>query len=688
MKKRIISLILVLAMSVIALASCGYSFAKSDLSSYATFTDADKADLLKKLESIIIKDGDFTTDPAKRENKVMDTIYSAFANAAKDDEKKTTGVPGARDLIYYCYYVTGDFKVSEDSEETVTAILFASTMKQSSAVSFQLGASDISEDAVKSAIAAAIGSFDFTDKAYTSIVSGKTVEGQIAYVTYTTSYTPEGQTTPKNTVYTNQPIVIGKPVKGEEEPADFASFLSGQSIATKLDKKPVFTEGDLEVTYSNITINWVSKGDEVINFNDVTYTETKKVTDTTGTSRDLKNVNLTYHIYPVSYQSVAEFSAQNLFDVILGKDVTAEVIYGVLFGREYTGLDEKKDADKIAERVELLKDYKTADGEDLEMVITKIATLYKEMDEAETSLEKAKEALTKAKDAEETAKKKVEDAGEEATEAEKNALTKATENREKAEAAEADAQKLADEKKQAKEDKLAELFAISVDNKSFPARVEAGYKTITYTYLEEQYNEEIRMNLAKEVYFFLTEAIEVTGTPEKAVEETYDQLIQNYKHTFYNETNSETKKTYYSENNGSFKKFLVSKVTKDIKTVKTYKEALAAVKEKAAEYVEPIVRIYVASKAYDVLATDKEYKAYKNDPENNYSYNEYSYGKNSVLYAYQFDKLMNFFLEFEEEKAETADENGYFANTYKYAKIGYEFGEPESEKEPESTENE
>ncbi|MBO7304082.1 MAG: hypothetical protein J6V09_02540, partial [Clostridia bacterium] len=435
MKKRIISLILVLAMSLIALVSCGYSFAKSDLSSYATLSDEDKAALLKKLENIIIKDGDFTTDPATRENKVMDTIYSAFANAAKDDEKKTAGTPGARDIIYYCYYVTGDFKVSEDSEETVTAILFASSMKQSSAVSLQLGASDISEDAVKSAIAAAIGSFDFTDKAYTSVVSGKALEGQLAYVTYTTSYTPDGQTTPKNTTYTNQPIVIGKPAAEGEEVADFASFLAGQSIATKIDKKPVFTENGVEVTYSNITINWISKGDEIISFNDVTYTDSKKVTDTTGTSRELKNVNLTYHVFPVGFQSVSEFSAKNLFDVILGKDVTAEVLYGVLFGKEYTGLDEKEDADKIAERTAMLEKYKV-DGDALEVVITKLATLYKEMGEAETALEKAKENVTKAKEAEDSAKKKVDDAGDAATQAQKDALTKATEAREKAEKAE------------------------------------------------------------------------------------------------------------------------------------------------------------------------------------------------------------------------------------------------------------
>ena len=61
---------------------------------------------------------------------------------------------------------------------------------------------------------------------------------------------------------------------------------------------------------------------------------------------------------------------------------------------------------------------------------------------------------------------------------------------------------------------------------------------------------------------------------------------------------------------------------------------------------------------------DKEFKEYKKNPDNNYSYNEYSYGENSVRYAYQFDKLMNYFLEYTE-----AEDGSY---TYTRVKVNFE----------------
>ena len=120
------------------------------------------------------------------------------------------------------------------------------------------------------------------------------------------------------------------------------------------------------------------------------------------------------------------------------------------------------------------------------------------------------------------------------------------------------------------------------------------------------------------------------------------------------------------------------------KTVETYDEALAVLEEEAKKYVEPIVRIYIASKAYDVIATDKEFKEYKKDTDNNYSYNEYYYGENSVRYAYQFDKLMNYVLAYDEVKAD-ADANGYVAVTFDYKLVEIVYGEPESEKKSEET---
>ena len=680
MKRRIIGLILVVAMLTLSLVSCGYSFAKDDLTAYATFSAENKAAFEEALKKILIEDGDFTTDPTTRENKVLDNIYSALANSADKTDKKSTGVPGARDLVYYCYYVTADFDGTE-------AVLYASNMNQSNAANIQLGAFDLEK--VADAVAAAVKNLDFTDKVYSVDTTGSAAEGNVVYVSYTYSYKvtgSDGVETEKSGTMTNDRIVIAAAPAEGASATSLASYLCGKEVNKSLDKTTITEEGKGAVSYSGIKINWVSKGEELTSFKDVTYAdEDKNVTDTTGTSRNLKGKELTYHIYPTHFVSVPEFNATNLIDTILGEDITADIIYELLFGEEYAGLeaDNKDDEAKIAERNELVKPYITKDGEKdvtLAALIENIAKLQKEVTEAEEALEDKEEDVTEATEARDKAKDAVDKAGEAATDAQKDSLTKAETNLTKATKARDDAKALRDGKVADKDAKIATLLGITVDGVATSDKLVKGYKITTYNYLQDAYNNEIKMNLATEIYFFLTKNIAVTGTPKDAVKMTYDQMIENYEYEFYKEDYDSSKKiSNYKQYKGSFKKFLVAAVTSDIKSVKTYDEAVAAIKEKAAEYVKPIVQIYVAAKAYDVVVSDKEFKDYKKNPDNNYSYNEYSYGENSVLYAYQFDKLMNLFLEYEEKTAE-ADANGYEVVTFEYKKIGaYEFGEPASE---------
>ena len=680
MKRRIIGLILVVAMLTLSLVSCGYSFAKDDLTAYATFSAENKAAFEEALKKILIEDGDFTTDPTTRENKVLDNIYSALANSADKTDKKTTGVPGVRDLVYYCYYVTADFDGTE-------AVLYASNMNQSNAANIQLGALDLEK--VADAIAAAVKNLDFTDKVYSVDTTGSAAEGDVVYVSYTYSYKvtgSDGVETEKSGTMTNDRVVIAAAPAEGASATSLASYLCGKEVNKSLDKTTITEEGKGAVSYSGIKINWVSKGEELTSFKDVTYAdEDKNVTDTTGTSRNLKGKELTYHIYPTHFVSVPEFNATNLIDTILGEDITADIIYELLFGEEYSGLDadNKDDEAKIAERNELVKPYITKDGEKdvtLAALIENIAKLQKEVTEAEEALEDKEEDVTEATEARDKAKDAVDTAGEAATDAQKDSLTKAETNLTNATKARDDAKALLDGKVADKDAKIATLLGITVDGVATSDKLIKGYKITTYNYLQDAYNNEIKMNLATEIYFFLTKNIAVTGTPEDAVKMTYDQMIENYEYEFYKEDYDSSKKiSNYKQYKGSFKKFLVAAVTSDIKSVKTYDEAVAAIKEKAAEYVKPIVQIYVAAKAYDVVVSDKEFKDYKKNPDNNYSYNEYSYGENSVLYAYQFDKLMNLFLEYEEKTAE-ADANGYEVVTFEYKKIGaYEFGEPASE---------
>ena len=87
MTKRIIGLILVVVMLTLSLVGCGFNFAKDDLSAYATLSDTEKAKLLEKISKITIEDGDFSLDDAKRQSKVLDSVYSAFASAADKTNK-------------------------------------------------------------------------------------------------------------------------------------------------------------------------------------------------------------------------------------------------------------------------------------------------------------------------------------------------------------------------------------------------------------------------------------------------------------------------------------------------------------------------------------------------------------------------------------------------------------------------
>ena len=127
MKKRIISLILVVVMLALSLVGCGYSYADDDLSQYATF---DKAAFDAALLLISIKDGDFTADEATRLLKVEDKVASNLAGLSDTDDKKTAGKPAAGDLFYYNYYITAD--ATDKNGNAVTGLVFLTDRMASS----------------------------------------------------------------------------------------------------------------------------------------------------------------------------------------------------------------------------------------------------------------------------------------------------------------------------------------------------------------------------------------------------------------------------------------------------------------------------------------------------------------------------------------------------------------------------
>lgn len=644
MKNRIISLILVLVISALALVSCGFSFADDDLSAYATF--ADKTAFENALKTLVIEDGNFTNDEETRAKKVLDAIYSDLASSVKNTgEHKTSGVPGAHDIIYYSYYCTADF----DGE---TAVLFASYMKADNAAGMQLGLSDVTELGEK--MSALLSGVDLTDKVYKTETTGEINEGDVVYVSYTYTHQVEvkddktGETATKEETVkvANERIALVK------DSSDFVNFLLEKNKG--IGKSVENYDGADGKDYTGIMINWRSTGEELGTVTDTTYTETKTVTDVNGKPRDLKDKELTYHVYPTYYISVPEINATSLINDVRGSNLSFDYVTELLFGKDF--------ADKTDEEKKTVLDaYITKDGDkdvSLEELVKSIAELQKTLSSAKTALDKANSTLETEQQDYDTAEKNY---NEDKTDAKKETLDKALENLNAAKTAQEKAKGEYDTALANRDAKVKAFLSINADMEK---SVVDGYERVKYESLRATYNNEIKMNLAKEVYALLEKSIQVSSTPNDPVKASIDQIVENYEYEFYNgKYDTDKGISNYAQYKGSFKSYLVDAVSKDIKSVKTYDEAMVAINEKAIQYVEPIVRIYVAAKAFGVVASEDEYEAYKEDVNNSYSYNEYTYGANSVLYAYQFDKLMNYILEYEEA------DDGSFA----YERVAYTF---------------
>lgn len=799
--KRIICSILVAVMLVLSLASCGYSFMKDDMTKYADFNKTEFENFIK---NILIENGEFEADPATREEKVLQTIYQSIAESVTSDkstESLKTGVPGGRDVVYYAYYATAVF-------DDVTAYFFTDKLKTTSPTKLQLrDGADFGEDAISEKVAEIFASYDFADFVYSSRTYGKTVEGDVAYVTF--AKTPAGEGAKVQT-YTNYKVniaaapaegataatlesylcgqeigsskniakfeekdadgnlvatyssikinwvssretvgtveegdkvyisytkkvgdakaesksdvmyIVGAPVAEGETATTLESYLAGKELLKTLDKLTL-TEGEDTVVYSNIIINWrMGDAESIGTFTNVTYGEDYdeyKIKDTTGTERDLKDVELTYHVYPVYYYAVPEYSSYVLIDKMLGKNLKEDSILELIFAKELMELDDEATEEDRNEIKKPGKEYKTKEekARTIAAVVSSIVSYYTTITKAEEGLENAEEALEKAQNAYDEALAAYEaeanaETPDEAKLAElKAALDTADEKlngkpdtpddkRNDAKYGKEKAQKAYDDIVEKKDTDIKALLAITVEGgETLDAVIYKNQKILTYEYLQILYNEELKTKLAKELYYFINETSTLRDgkLPEDAVETAYTQIYETYENEFYtgeyDTTNHISNYTKY----GTFSAYLIKSVSDDIKTVTTVKEAKAAIKEKARESITPIVNMFLVAANYDQTLTKKEYNAFIDELEEYYaSYLgtgavdvEKMVGKINVSAAAQFDKLMDWFLEFEEDKAE-ADESGYVKVTYKYKNelIGYEFGDPASEAKDEDAE--
>lgn len=172
MKKRIISLILVVATLLLTLTGCGFNYAKADLTKYATLSSDFRAALTN--ESISFKDATFGTTEATRWEKVEDKLAAALLSIAEAEDTKYEGNPAKYDSIVYRY-----FAVTEDGQVFLTA-----NMDPSKSTSLQLGLTTL-EGLNKSISDAFLGHEGEIGKFYNTSAEVLVGKNDVISVTYT-----------------------------------------------------------------------------------------------------------------------------------------------------------------------------------------------------------------------------------------------------------------------------------------------------------------------------------------------------------------------------------------------------------------------------------------------------------------------------------------------------------------------
>ena len=616
MKRRIISLLLVVVMLTFSLVSCGYSYANDDMKQYATF---DKDGFLAGLQSIVIKDGEFTTNEDTRALKVLDSLYEALAAAVAADSKSTEGALGEYDVLYYVYFCTVTVGEGADAKEYV---VFANEMEEKNAKNLQLGLSDLT--GVKKKIAAAVKELnlpDIKDHIYATTTTGKTETGDKVYVSYTKTYTKEveGAEVTVTENYKYDVVTVGDASATNKT---FADLIFDATVGTKFTPTGAITEDVGEVEYSDVTVHWiVDSGRELVTVKDVTYTSTKNEAPATHYPEtngkiDLKDKELTYHVYPVYYKDVSELSATSILNEILNTNLSTSSLEMFKEDAYKTLIDELKTlfSERATEKTAVTNAQKNVDTKqaayDSATDDTSKATKLEALQDAKTALQEAKDALA-------------------ATEGE---ITT----------------------------KIAAIFAVDTtgdgaDDLTTEQRIVKDYKQLVYDNLESAYNNEIRSALAEQIYKLITDKVTVNSVPEKALDEAYDILFDSYKAVFYTEDDESSKKSNYAEYNGDFKAFLTAKM-KD-RGATDYATAKAAVRKEAEEKITPIVKIFAVAQAIDgLLYTDKEYKEeVKNLDLGIY---EETYGETNIRAAKQIDKIIDFYLEMDPEDIEMSEDTG------------------------------
>ena len=632
MKNRIIASILAIVMTLLALVSCGSSFNfAEDSDDYAT---VDLAGFLAALKAVEIEDADFTTDEAVRLEKVKYNLLGTLSTAAvKEDNKKTEGSITANDVLYFCYYATyteevttgeGESAVTEtktyyflgDQMKTSTVTSGTTTNKATHVIEMAVtknNEEDKYNNALYDALVAAMteGKIELTkDNAY-SVVTSKTdvkdafketnpLEIDSIVVSYVRTEKVEGAKQEK-AIY--ETLVLNKDYYNEGgEHADahkdgLVELLLTEGVSAKIgeavSKTTTTGEGDGATTstvskfdiagyeYSSIKVEWGAKNgtNALVSFKHTPYTTTKSVEpdnihQSDAKKIDLKDKELTYYVFPVSYIEVPELNGATILSEIVAGNIKADSF------KEFADEEYKNGETTAKALVEELVKIWSGDEETLK----KFSTGEGEGAKSLYDLKKAWDDAQKTHD---------DDHGEEGHD--HTALnTKITEAKEAYE----DARKViakAQCEKIAAASKTVEGVAKTIG--------EAIYEQYTskdgdvYKSLKSEYDSAIVDAVGKEVWKLVDKYVTIKSYPEKMVEEFYNHLYETYEYDFYKGSDSTSKKSNYLEY-GSLENYLVSKELKG-DGVTNADGIEAAITKRAENALKPILQVYALAIALD-----------------------------------------------------------------------------------------
>ena len=240
MKKRIISLILVVAMAFLTLTGCAYNYAKDDMSKYATL---DAEAFFNALQALTITDGDFGTDETVRQSKVQDAIAAAILKVTDTTDKKFAGKVEKYDSLYFCYYAT-------DAEGN---IFFASKMDESKPTNIQLGLTTL--EGLNKAISEGALNKEIADHIYSTSSATVVGKGDALSLSYTKTWNDGVED--KSETATQEYFVVGENNK-------LADALVGAQVGVvlpeiKFTDKDQTTNTDVEYTYTNVKVESIVK---------------------------------------------------------------------------------------------------------------------------------------------------------------------------------------------------------------------------------------------------------------------------------------------------------------------------------------------------------------------------------------------------------------------------------------------